>query len=196
MLEETSTPMPIDPESTQVLLSRAQGGDERAIEDLIARYVRPLERFAHGRLAGWARDAMDTQDIVQETLLNTVKRLENIESRGSGSFHAYLRTAVLNRIRDEQRRFIRRLPPETLEETQFDDAPSALEEALGKEAMERYEQALAQLSESDREAIHTRVELGLPYAMVAEAIGKPSADAARMAVSRALMKLAKGMAEG
>ena len=41
-----------------------------------------------------------------------------------------------------------------------------------------------------------RIELGLPYAMVAEAIGKPSADAARMAVSRALMKLAKEMASG
>jgi RNA polymerase sigma-70 factor (ECF subfamily) len=38
-----------------------------------------------------------------------------------------------------------------------------------------------------------RVEFGLSYAEVAETLGKPSADAARMAVVRALVKLAKEM---
>jgi DNA-directed RNA polymerase specialized sigma24 family protein len=46
-------------------------------------------------------------------------------------------------------------------------------------------------SRSGREAIIGRVELGLSYAELAAAMGRPSADAARMAVGRALLKLAK-----
>jgi len=56
----------------------------------------------------WARDVSDTQDLVQETLLQTFKRVETFESRGDGAFQAYLRQALLNRIRNELRRFRRR----------------------------------------------------------------------------------------
>ncbi len=192
--ESSSGTLAADPESTQVLLDRAQAGDARALDDLVERYVAPLTRFAHGRLPSWARGVLETGDLVQDTLLRTVRSLEGLESRGSGSFHAYLRTAVLNRVRDEKRRHAERVPDATLEDNQQDASPSALEEAIGRQEIDRYEAALERLSVRDREAIHTRIELGLPYAMVAEAIGVPSADAARMAVSRALVKLAKEMA--
>ena len=46
----------------------------------------------------------------------------------------------------------------------------------------------------EREAIIARIELGLSHAEVAEALGKPSAAAAHMAVSRALIRLAREMA--
>ena len=52
---------------------------------------------------------------------------------------------------------------------------------------------LSRLTEEEREAVVTRVEFGLTYAEVAEALGKPSPDAARMAVVRALVKLAREM---
>ena len=65
--------------------------------------------------------------------------------------------------------------------------------AIGQEALERYEAALARLRPEDREAIIIRVELGCPYAEVAAALGKPSAAAAHMAVSRALIRLAEEM---
>jgi RNA polymerase sigma-70 factor (ECF subfamily) len=58
---------------------------------------------------------------------------------------------------------------------------------------ERYEAALASLSDDDREAIVARVELGGTYEEVAAALGKPTADAARMAVGRALLRLAEAM---
>jgi RNA polymerase sigma-70 factor (ECF subfamily) len=47
----------------------------------------------------------------------------------------------------------------------------------------------------DRKAIIARIELGLPYTDVAQALGKPSVAAAHVAVSRALVKLAKEMSE-
>jgi RNA polymerase sigma-70 factor (ECF subfamily) len=60
-----------------------------------------------------------------------------------------------------------------------DEAPSPLEEAIGGEAIERYQAALTKLPESDRDAIVGRLELGLSYDELAELLGKPSPDAAR-----------------
>ena len=46
------------------------------------------------------------------------------------------------------------------------------------------------------EAVIARIEMGCSYAEVAELMGKPSADAARMMVSRALVRLAEEMRRG
>jgi DNA-directed RNA polymerase specialized sigma24 family protein len=61
-----------------------------------------------GQTPEWARDVTDTDDFVQETLLQTFKRIGQFESRGVGALHAYLRQAALNRIREELRRKGRR----------------------------------------------------------------------------------------
>ena len=67
---------------------------------------------------------------------------------------------------------------------------SPLERAIGKEALDAYQNALAELNEEDRELIITRVEYGFSYEEVAAMFDKPSGDAARMAIRRALLKLA------
>ena len=72
------------------------------------------------------------------------------------------------------------------------DEPT-LEAAIGQEAVERYEAALARLRPDDREAIVARVELDCSYEEVAQALGKPTAGAARVAISRALVRLAEEM---
>ena len=97
----------------------------------------------------------------------------------------------MNRIRNEIRRTTRHGAPEALDSGAADAGLSPLEELIGKQTVERYEEALASLEPSEREAIIGRVELGLSYSELASAMGRPSADAARMAVSRALLKLAK-----
>ena len=94
----------IDPESTFSLIERARAGDEQALERLFAKHLKPLQRWASGRLPKWARDLADTDDLVQDTLLKTFKRIESFEPRRVGALQAYLRNAVLNRLRDELRR--------------------------------------------------------------------------------------------
>ena len=74
-----------------------------------------------------------------------------------------------------------------------DDGLSPLEAAIGQETVERYESALMTLTADEREAIVARLELGLTHAELADAMGKPSADAARMAVARAMLRLARAM---
>ena len=182
-----------DAESTFQLLAQARAGDRTAVDTLFARYLAPLRRWASGRLPRWARDVCDTQDLVQDTLLQTFKRIESFEPRNEGALQAYLRQALMNRIRDEIRKRQRRPGAPPLDSQQLDMEPSPLEQAIGQQATERYERALARLRPDEREAIVARVELGCSYEELAEALGKPSADAARKAATRALLKLAAEM---
>ena len=182
-----------DAESTFQLLERAHTGDDAALETLFARYLEPLQRWASGRLPRWARSASDTHDLVQDTLLNTFKKIGTFEPRREGAFQAYLRQAVMNRIRDELRRTSARPATSTLDEFEHEHGTSPLEDAIRLETFERYEAALGRLTADDREAIIGRVELGRSYEDLAASLGKPSADAARKTVARALVRLAEEM---
>ena len=183
-------------ESTSRLIDRARSGDQDAVERLFTRHVKPLQRWASGRLPQWARGIADTDDLVQETLLQTFKRLEAFEPRGVGALRAYLRQAILNRIRDELRRKGREPEATDLDGLELDPAQSPLEHAIGQEALERYERALARLTTADREAIIARVELGYSYEELADVLGKPTPDAARKAAQRALVRLLEEMKRG
>jgi RNA polymerase sigma factor (sigma-70 family) len=184
---------PGDLRSSLTLLECARQGDRAALESLIQRYLPRLQRWATGRLPHWARDIADTQDVVQEAVIQTFKRIETFEVRGEGALQAYLRQAILNRIREELRRAGRRPPTGVLDSQVADDARSPLEAAIGEQALERYERALATLRPEDREAIVARVELGHTNEEIAGLLGKPSANAARMAVERSIVKLARAM---
>ena len=175
------------------LLRLAQQGDAGALNELLARYAPRLRRWAAGRLPRWARDVADTNDLVQESLLRTFRKIETIDAERTGSLQAYLRQAVMNGIRDEVRRAHRRPAADGLDTGHPADTPSPLEVAIGREATERYERALSALSPHDREAVVARLELGFDYQELADLLGKRSANTARMTVQRALVKLAERM---
>lgn len=183
----------MDGESSQTLLLRAKAGDPAALDTLVQRYRAALQRWAHGRLPRWARDIADTDDLLQETLTQTLKQLPRIELKDEEALHAYLRQAVLNRIRSELRRYARHPRRTELDPDAPGLSPSPLEAAIGVQRLERYERALALLPMSDREAIIGRLELGLSFEELANALGKPSAEAARKAVARALVRLTRLM---
>ena len=188
-----ATGLPGGSETTFHLLERVRAGDQNALETLFARYLVPLRRWASGRLPRQVRDAADTQDLVQETLLQTFKRIEAFEPQREGALQAYLRQALMNRIRDELRRYRRRGAPEAIDSGVPDVGPSPLEHAIGSEATEEYERALGRLRPEEREAIIARVEMGCSYEDLAKALGKPTPDAARKAAQRALVRLALEM---
>jgi RNA polymerase sigma-70 factor (ECF subfamily) len=182
-----------DPESSFDLLQRVRSGDAEALNRLLQRYLPALSRWARGRLPNWARDLSDTQDLVQDTVIQAMKHLETFRPQRPGALQAYLRQALMNRIRDELRRANRRPPPTELTERVPARAASPLELAIGQEALDVYEAALAELRPEEREAIIARVELDQSYAEIAEILEKPSAEAARVAVYRALLRLAEKM---
>ena len=156
-----------------VSVARArQGGDREALDVLFARHIPTLRRWASGRLPRWARDIADTQDLVQETVLQVFKRVEAFEPRGDGALQAYLRQSVMNRIRNEFRSKGRRPSFQELDEQAPGDHTSPLEAAIRQEQLDRYDAALSRLSEPDRDLIVARVEVGLTYEEMAEALGK------------------------
>lgn len=183
-------------ERTMHLVARARAGDDAAIRELFVRYERRLRRWAHGRLPHGARGPLDTQDLVQDTLARVFQRLHAFDPEHSGAFRDYVWTALWNCIRDMARATKRRGIPAALDPDLPTHAPSPYEEAIGSEALARYDAAMERLRPEEREAIVARVELGLSHIEVAKALGKPSAAAAHMAVSRALVRLGEEMARG
>lgn len=191
---DRESPSP-DLTSTTDLLRRAREGDAHALDDLYRRHLMPLRRWARGRLPRWTRDLRDTEDLVQETLAQTLRHINDFEPRHDGALQAYMRQALINRVRDEVRRLTRHPAAAGIEEGDeyADRAASPLDEAIGSEAVARYEAALQTLRDEEREMIIARVELQQSYAQIAASFGKASADAARMAVTRALVRLAEEM---
>ncbi len=181
---------------TSELLDRARAGDDAALNVLFERHLPILKRWAHGRLPRWARDIADTTDLVQDTILQTLKQLDHFEYRGDGALQAYLRQAVMNRIRNELRKLAVRGASLTLDSRVQDEATSPFEAAVAQEMLDEYDAALQRLKPEEREAVISRVEFDLSYAELAEVLGKPSPDAARMAVVRALVRLAEEMNRG
>jgi RNA polymerase sigma factor (sigma-70 family) len=198
--DDASSPGPQHPPpgltNTIDLLDRFKQGDEQAIGLLLERSMPPLKRWARGRLPQWARGLAETGDLVQEAVIRTLPRLKTFEAKHPGALQAYLRQAITNHIRDEIRKVNARPAPTDLRDSLRSAGPSPLEQAIGNEALARYEAALETLRPADREAIIARLELQQSYEEVAIALGKPTADAARMAVIRAVKALVQAMDDG
>jgi RNA polymerase sigma factor (sigma-70 family) len=181
--------------ATGQLLRRAKDGDQSALDELMARYIPRLRAWASGRLPVHARSLFETGDLVQETLLRTLQGLDRIDVRGDGGFQAYVRSAVLNRIRDEIRWAARRPSADSAPESLENCDPSPLELAIGADLLARYERALSTLATEEQQLLHLRIELDYDYGEIAEMAGRPSRDAARVAVARALRRLAEAMGD-
>ncbi len=178
------------------LLNRARAGDEHALDRLFARYVPRLHRWAHRRVPLWARSAADTADYVQETVLHTLRHLGTFEPQREGALLGYLRRALVNRMRDQFRHAARHPAPDELDDRIEDGGTSPLDQAIGAEDRERYHSGLKRLRRADRRAIVASIELGYSYEQLALVLDKPSAEAARVAVRRALVRLGEEMARG
>jgi RNA polymerase sigma-70 factor, ECF subfamily len=176
------------------LVLRASAGDQTAYTELYARYKPRLQRWAHNRLPLGTRGALQTEDLVQDTLTRVFEHLGTFNPRHEGAFQGYVRTTLLNRIRDLARRHKRRGTPDPLSSGIVALEPSPLDEAIGSETLARYDAALERLRPEERELIIARIEMGLPYPEIAIMFEKPSVPAVHMAVSRALIKLAEEMA--
>ena len=184
---------PLSSEDTVDLLELVRIGDRAALDRLLERCIPPLRRWAHGRLPPAARAIHDTGDLVQETVIAALRRLEAFEARYQGALQAYLRQALMNRVRDLVRQAVRRPEQVALPEQLADPQASPLEQAIGAQNLDRYERALQRLAPADREAVIARLELQYSYDDLVVVLDKPTADAARVAVTRAVKRLAREM---
>jgi RNA polymerase sigma factor (sigma-70 family) len=180
-------------QDTGALLARARAGQRSALDLLFGRHFVSLRAWARGRLPQWARRTADTTDLVNDALMRLLGRVHKFDDRGKGALAAYLRQSIQNRIRDEIR-VVGRRPLTALEDVELiDPQPSSFEQALTHERDSRYRAAFAHLSENDQELIAGAVELGYSHEQLALATGRRTAGAARVALHRALRRLADEM---
>jgi RNA polymerase sigma-70 factor, ECF subfamily len=180
-----------DLRSTFDLVNGAKEGSQDAWDALCLRSLKVLHRFAAGRLPMMARGMIETQDLVQEAAERGLRHLHTFEWRHDGAFTAYLRTILMNLIRDHARASSRRPMAAPLPDDQPDDGPSPVEIAIGKERCEQYELALQRLAPRDREAIILRLEQQASYEELAQQLDTPTPNAARVLVRRALVRLGR-----
>lgn len=167
----------------------------RTLERLFGRLIPALARWAHGRLPRRARRRGDTMDLVQDACAGAIANLPDLDGRDPAQVDFYLRQSIRNRIRDEVRRA--RLGEIGSSEGLAlpDPGPSPLEEVLESEQRRRYRRALLGLDSDDQQLVIGRVELKLRYEELARATGRTSAEAARCATRRAMLRLARALGE-
>src|SRR5437660_8279827 len=171
-----------DPDQS-ALLAAAQAGDEAAFRRLVEPYRHALEVHCYRMLGS----ALDTEDLVQETLLRAWRALERFEPRAQ--FQTWLYRIATNACLDELGRRPRR--PELIDP--FPDQPVGEEEAPVYDPAARYAiregmelalvRAIQQLPGRQRPVLIFRDVLGWTAPEVAELL-----DASVASVNSALQR--------
>ncbi len=195
-----------DANETQALLKGVEQADAGAAERLWERHREPLRRMIGLRLDHALGRRVDASDIVQEVMLKANQRLGEYLRNPVMPFHLWLRQMARDHVIDEHRRHrvaeCRSLDRERpLAASAFADQSSLdlaaqlrdpnltpAANALRHELQRRFQTALGQLDEADREIILLRHFEQLSNSEAAEALHL-SEPAAGMRHLRALRRL-------
>lgn len=168
--------------TTAWLLERIRVGDSQARADLVARVEPLLRRFARGRLPLRLRSQQDTADLIQLTWLKVLDRLDSIDAREPGAFFAYLRTMLINALREALRRDAR-------SPIQHGHDVGLVASEVDVEDWMTWEQSLQQLSPEHRGLVLMRFEFGMSFVEIANELDETS-DGVRMKFNRAIARMA------
>ena len=182
---------PDSADSEQRLLDRVRRGSRSALGALLTRHTSWLRGWARGRLPAWARDGLDTSDLVQDALHRTLAQMAGFRSAHARALRVYLRRAVQNRIGDHLRRAILRRSVVASSERLLlsEEAAPQHQQVVDDESWERYLEGLKHLTPRHRRLVVGRLECGYSFRQLALLERLSSPDAARMAFRRALARL-------
>lgn len=161
------------------LIARAQSGDPAVIGDLFDRYRLSVFRYMYYKVG----DLHVAEDLTSDVFLRMIRALNGYQSQNV-SFDAWLFQIARNLAIDYYRKVGNRTPL-SLEEHMIidkDDPDRSLDRNLTSDLLL---QALAKLSDLQRDVIVLRFVNGLPIAKVAQALHK-SEDAIKALQRRAL----------
>lgn len=193
-------------EATRELLLRWHGGDAAAMAELVEQERALVEEQVRRRLGAHLRRSVDTQDIIQETLLHALRSAPRFLLSDRNQLRTLLARMVENRLcsaaawQQRQKRDLRReLPGEDTSDSGILDLDRPAEitdpgDAAGRDDLRSWVRlALELLDAEDREVLVLRDYQELSFEQIAAQTGE-SADALRMRHRRALPKLARALA--
>jgi RNA polymerase sigma-70 factor (ECF subfamily) len=196
-----------DSAETTDLLQNASQGHGDACEQLLARHRPELRAFVEVRLDARLRARLDASDVVQEAQLEALRRFPDYLKRRPMPFLHWLRKTAYERLLmlrrqhfGAARRSVGReqaLPDRSslaLAQHLFAQGSTPSQHLAQAELARRVQDALARLSESDRDLLLMRNYEGLSYDEVANimGIGPPTA---RKRHGRALIRLHRLLAD-
>jgi RNA polymerase sigma-70 factor (ECF subfamily) len=190
---------------TDELIQLARGGDPSARDRLLDRHRSRLRRLVRLHLDRRLGARVDPSDVVQETLAEADRRLEEYLRQPPLPLYPWLRQIALDRLLDLRRRHLRArkrsvareepgvlgLPDESAAELAarlIDLGSSPSRSLLRQELRERVRAALGRLPERDREVLVLRHLEEMPVREVAAVLGAGE-GAVRMRLVRALGRL-------
>lgn len=153
--------------SDPILVTRAKGGDARALEALCVRHAPRVERLARHLL----RNPEDARDAAQESLAKLCVRLKQF--RGEAQFSTWLHRLVVNTCRDVAERQRTRvhdpLPDELPIEVEHDPMRGVRMTELRRELCD----SLAGISPEQAQVIVLKDALDYTFEEIATAAGMP-----------------------
>jgi len=190
-----------DSAQTQDLLDRLRDGEAAALDDLLQRCRPELRSFVELHFDPRLRARADPSDIVQETQLELVRRMDDFLSKRPMPFRLWVRKKAYERLLNLRRDHMTRARRSVQREVAFPDRsslllarpllardPSPRQRVEARERAERVSRAVSHLNESDREILLLRHAEDLPFEEIA-CLLDITAAAARKRFGRALIRL-------
>ncbi|MHC4698118.1 MAG: RNA polymerase sigma factor [Planctomycetota bacterium] len=191
----------MDRRESTALLNDAKAGSREALNTLFERCAGRLLALIRLRMGRSLRAHLESQDILQASLLKAFARIDQLERSDAGSLMAWLARIAEHEIRDQadyhhrKRRDAARLVPLGCgPDGLAAQVRSLVSGVILSESMERLEQALESLDDKYREIIMLRKFEELSFQEIGQRTGK-SPDACRMQLARALTALTLRMNE-
>src|SRR5687768_11500879 len=166
-----------DRDIDQQLVERAQRGDKKAFEMLVAKYQRKLSRL----LSRLVRDPAEIEDVTQEAFIKAYRALPAF--RGDSAFYTWLYRIAINTAKNYLVAMGRRAPTttefnhedaENFEEAEaLRDAATPESELHGKQIAATVNRAMDALPDDLRTAITLREIEGLSYEEIASLMNCP-----------------------
>jgi RNA polymerase sigma-70 factor (ECF subfamily) len=166
-----------DREVDAQLVERAQRGDKRAYELLVAKYQRKLGRL----LSRFVRDPAEVEDVTQEAFIKAYRALPSF--RGDSAFYTWLYRIAINTAKNYLVALGRRAPTSTgfdnAEAENFEDAEQLRDsntpesELMGREIASTVNKAMDALPADLRTAITLREIEGMSYEEIANVMNCP-----------------------
>jgi len=162
-----------------MLLQRALDGDQDAWKQLYAENEEWMRMVLRNRIPPSLRRRMDPEDLMQSAFLVLSQRGSDLDIVDSRSFHAWLATVLLNKLRDRLRKMARasaagaqEIRPDTETFKQYPDSAPSLEELAQKaELLARMYERILALPPDDRDIVLARYVDQLSWADIAKRSG-------------------------
>lgn len=206
-VEAAMDPVTPDSAETCALLEQIQQGDRAALDRLLTHHRAKLRDFIEFHLDPRLRARVDPSDVVQETQLELVRRIDDFLRARPMPFRLWLRKKAHDRLLDLRRLHLTRARRSVLRETVLPDrsslllarpllakGPSPSQALAAEELAARVSRAVRQLSDADREVLLLRQAEGLPFEDIGCLLDIEPA-AARKRFGRALLRLQKGLSD-